>query len=84
MSILLLLPVLLPLLAGAVVLYLVPLALFFAGYLLGDALWGMGPLMGCLAFVLGFCIAMLYDRLVARKQKTVYTIVRFGKRPKAH
>lgn len=58
-----------PVLAGAVVLYLVPLALFFAGYLLGDALWGMGPLMGCLAFVLGFGIAMLYDRLVARKQK---------------
>lgn len=72
-----------PVLVGAVVLYLVPLVLFFAGYLLGEP-WGMGPLMGCLAFVLGIGLAVLYDRLVARKQKTVYTIVRFGKKPKAH
>lgn len=73
-----------PVLMGAMVLYMVPLALFFTGYLLGDALWGAGPLAGCLAFALGLGIAALYDRLVARKQKTVYTIVRFGKKPKAN
>lgn len=72
-----------PVLMGAAVLYLVPLVLFFAGYLLGD-LWAIGPLMGCLAFALGIGLAVLYDRTVARKQKTVYTIVRFGKKPKAH
>lgn len=69
-----------PVLMGAVVLYMVPLLLFFAGYLLGDALWGMGALAGCAAFVLGFGLAAVYDRLVAKKQKTVYTIVRFGKK----
>ena len=68
-----------PVLVGAAVLYMVPLVLFFAGYLLGDR-WGMGPLMGGLAFALGFGIAAIYDRLVARKQKTVYTIVRYGKK----
>lgn len=69
-----------PVLMGAMVLYIVPLVLFIAGYLLGDAWWGMGPLMGTLSFALGLGIAALYDRLVAKKQKTVYTIVRFGKK----
>lgn len=69
-----------PVLMGAMVLYIVPLVLFVAGYLLGDAWWGMGPLMGALSFALGLGIAALYDRLVAKKQKTVYTIVRFGKK----
>lgn len=72
-----------PVLMGAAVLYMVPLVLFFVGYLLGEQ-WGMGPLMGCLTFVFGFGIAVAYDRLVAKKQKTVYTIVRFGNKPKAH
>ena len=69
-----------PVLMGAMVLYIVPLVLFIVGYLLGDAWWGMGPLMGALSFALGLGIAALYDRLVAKKQKTVYTIVRFGKK----
>lgn len=69
-----------PVLMGAMVLYIVPLVLFIAGYLLGDAWWEMGPLMGALSFALGLGIAALYDRLVAKKQKTVYTIVRFGKK----
>ena len=69
-----------PVLMGAMVLYSVPLVLFITGYLLGDAWWGMGPLMGALSFALGLGIAALYDRLVAKKQKTVYTIVRFGKK----
>ena len=69
-----------PVLMGAMVRYIVPLVLFIAGYLLGDAWWGMGPLMGALSFALGLGIAALYDRLVAKKQKTVYTIVRFGKK----
>lgn len=69
-----------PVLMGAMVLYIVPLVLFIAGYLLGDAWWGMGPLIGALSFALGLGIAALYDRLVAKKQKTVYTIVRFGKK----
>ena len=62
-----------PVLTGAAVLYLVPLATFFAGYLLGE-IWSLGALLGCIGFVLGFLPAVLYDRLAARKKKTVYTI----------
>ena len=63
-----------PVLAGAAVLYLMPLGLFFAGYLAGALLWQQGALTGCAAFAAGIAGAVLYDRLVARKQKTVYTI----------
>lgn len=62
-----------PVLAGAAVLYMIPLVTFFAGYLLGE-IWELGALLGCIGFVLGFLPAALYDRLVARKKKTVYTI----------
>ncbi len=62
-----------PVLAGAAVLYMVPLILFFLGYFLGD-LAGQGTLGGCLGFVLGIAAAALYDRKVAAKRKTVYTI----------
>ena len=51
-------------LTGAAVLYLVPMVTFFAGYLLGEQ-WGLGALMGCIGFILGFLPAVLYDRLVA-------------------
>ncbi len=61
-----------PVLAAAAVLYLLPLALFIAGYLL-FGIWGGG-----IGFGLGIAVAALYDRLAARKQKTVYTITGFG------
>ena len=67
-----------PVLAGAAVLYLMPLALFFAGYLAGAALWEMGALTGCCAFVLGIVLAVVYDRLVAKKQNQVYTITGYA------
>lgn len=63
-----------PVLAAAAVLYMLPVALFFVGYLVGQSVWSMGALAGCIAFVLGIVIAAVYDRKVARKQKTVYTI----------
>ncbi len=62
-----------PVLAGAAVLYMVPLVLFFLGYFLGE-LAQMGALGGCLGFLLGIGIAAVYDRKVAAKKKTVYTI----------
>ena len=62
-----------PVLAGAAVLYMVPLALFFLCYFLGDLI-GMGGLMGCLGAVLGFVLAGVYDRKVTAKKNTVYTI----------
>ena len=67
-----------PVLAAAAVLYLLPLGLFFAGYLAGHLLWQQGAAAGCVAFAVGLGIAWLYDRQVARKQKTVYTITGYG------
>ena len=62
-----------PVLAGAAMLYMVPLALFFLGYFLGDLI-GLGGLAGCLGAVLGFLLAGIYDRKVTAKKNTVYTI----------
>ena len=71
-----------PVLAAAAILYMLPLLLFFAGYLAGALAWGKGPLCGCAAFVLGIAVSVIYDRRVAKKQKTVYTITGFaGKDP---
>lgn len=63
-----------PVLAAAAVLYVLPLILFFVGYGLGAALWSQGALTAGLAFALGLGLAVLYDRRVAGKKKTVYTI----------
>ena len=67
-----------PVLRGAAVLYMMPLVLFFLGYALGNAAWGMGGLAGGLAFVLGIALVIAYDRLVAAKNQTVYTITGFA------
>ena len=67
-----------PVLMGAAVVYLLPLILFFAGYCVFDALWGLGALGGGAAFLLGIGGIVLYDRLIARKQNNVYTIVGFA------
>ena len=66
-----------PVLMGAAVLYMLPLVLFFAGYFLG-AVWNLGPWIGCAAFLLGLALAWVYDRKVAKKQKTVYTIIGYA------
>ncbi len=68
-----------PVLAGAAVLYVLPLVLFFLGYFLGN-MAGFGPLAGCAGFVLGFLLAILFDRKVAAKNKTVYTITGYPSR----
>ena len=68
-----------PVLVAAAVLYLMPVLLFFLGYLLGQSLWQQGALLGCMAFAVGVVLAVLYDRCVAKKQKTVYTITGYGK-----
>ena len=69
-----------PVLAAAAVLYMMPLALFFVGYLLGSLLWEQGPLTACIAFALGIAVSVLYDRTVAKKRKTVYTITGYAQR----
>ena len=66
-----------PVLAAAAMLYILPLALFFAGYLGSYLLWGQGVWGGLLGFALGVAAALVYDRRVVRKQKSVYTITGF-------
>ena len=65
-------------LKAAVVLYVLPLVLFFLGYYLGDLAGSLGPLAGCLGFVLGVAIIILYDRKVVRKKNIGYTITAFA------
>ncbi len=67
-----------PVLKAAVVLYMVPMILFFAGYALGDSLWGLGALIGCLSFVASIGLAVVYDRKVVKKRETVYTITKYA------
>lgn len=67
-----------PVLAAAAVLYLLPLVLFFAGYLLCHLLWQLGTLGGIIGFAVGLVLAWVYDRRVASKRKPVYTITGFG------
>ena len=67
-----------PVLAGAAVLYMMPIGLFFAGYFAGAALWNRGAAVGCIAFAVGIALAVAYDRFVVRKKKTVYTITGYA------
>ena len=66
-----------PVLKAAVVLYMIPMVLFFAGYLAGDLLWQRGALAGCLTFVAGIGLAVLYDRKIGKTDKCEYTITEF-------
>lgn len=68
-------------LTAAAVLYLLPLALFFLGYFLGQRLLGMGGLVGCLAFGLGIGLCVVYDRRMARRKQQQYTITGFVSEP---
>ncbi len=61
-----------PVLLAAAVLYLLPLATFFLGYLVLNTAIG-----GCVGFVMGILLAVVYDRKVLSKKKTVYTITGF-------
>lgn len=62
-----------PVLRAAVVLYVLPLLLFFIGYPIGALTFGNGALAGCLGFVLGIGIVVLYDRKIG-KNRPSYTI----------
>ena len=66
-----------PVLKAAMVMYMLPMVLFFAGYALG-AVWQQGPLVGCLAFVASIGLAVVYDRKVVKKQNLGYTITGFA------
>lgn len=63
-----------PVLKAAAVLYLLPLVLFIAGYILGAVLWQVGIWVGLGALALGIAAVIGYDRLVLGRKKTEYTI----------
>ena len=67
-----------PVLKAAVVLYMLPLVLFFAGYALSAALDFSGGIGGGLAFVLSIVLIVLYDRRMQKKDNTIYTITGFA------
>ena len=67
-----------PVLKAAVVLYVIPLVLFFLGYYLGTLPGNFGALFGCLGFVMGVIIVVVYDRRVVRKENVNYTITAFA------
>ncbi len=58
--------------------YVLPLVLFFLGYWLGQTLLSMGPLIACLGFALGIVLTVVYDRKVASRAESVYTITGFA------
>ena len=65
-------------LKAAVVLYVLPLVLFFLGYYIGVQMGNLGALMACLGFVLGVGIIVLYDRKIMKKKNIGYTITAFA------
>ncbi len=67
-----------PVLKAALVLYVLPLLLFFLGYYLGTLAGGHGALVGCLGFALGIGIVVIYDRKVVRNAGLGYTITAFA------
>lgn len=71
-----------PVLKAAAVLYMLPLVLFFGGYALGAVLGLSGGAVGGIAFVLSVGLIVVYDRHMAKKDNTVYTIKELaGKTP---
>lgn len=67
-----------PVMKAAVVLYVIPLVLFFLGYYLGTLPGNFGALGGCLGFALGVALVILYDRTVVKKSNLGYTITAFA------
>lgn len=59
-----------PVMKAVGVFYVLPLILFFGGYLLGS-LWNLGGLFGCLGFVLAIALSVLYDRKIAKKEEVL-------------
>lgn len=64
-------------LKAAAVLYLLPLVLFLAGYLLGAMLWQRGAIIGVSALILGVAAIKLYDKRLSKKE-IIYTITSFA------
>jgi sigma-E factor negative regulatory protein RseC len=69
-------------LKAAVMLYIVPLVLFIAGYLLGEHLWQSGILFALAGLLFGLILVKLLDRHMTKKG-SAYTITGYAKGPAA-
>lgn len=67
-----------PVMKAAVVLYVIPLVLFFLGYYLGSLMGNFGVPVSCLGFALGIAIVVVYDRKVVKTDNLGYTITAFA------
>ena len=67
-----------PVMKAVGVFYVLPMVLFFLGYWLGDVMWHLGALVGCLGFAGGIALAVAYDRVFAKKNPITYTITGFA------
>ena len=61
---------------AAAVFYVLPLVLFFAGFMLGQ-FWDLGALFGGLGFLGAIALAVVYDRRIAKKEE-VHTITGYA------
>lgn len=66
-----------PVMKAVGIFYVLPLVLFFLGYYLGSFI-GAGALVGGLGFFGAMALTVVYDRKVARKEKTVHTITAYA------
>ena len=62
----------------AMLVYLLPLALFFIGYALGAWMGLSGGAAGGIGFALGVVLVVLGDRIAQKKNNTVYTITGYA------
>ena len=69
-------------LKAAVMLYIMPLVLFIAGYLLGEHLWQSGILFALAGLLIGLVLVKLLDRHMTKKG-SAYTITGYAKGPAA-
>ena len=67
-----------PVLKAAVVLYMLPLVMFFAGYAAGAALGISGGIAGGLAVAASIALIIAYDRRMAKKDSAIYTITGYA------
>ena len=65
------------LLLAVLMLLILPVAGFFAGYWLGTVLWNAGRITGCIALTLGLGAAAVCDRRTASEPGWGYTAIRY-------
>jgi hypothetical protein len=64
-------------LLAALMLFVLPIVCFFAGYRIGMALFGAGKVAGGLAFAFGIGISLVYDRHIGSKPGSGYRVIKY-------